>query len=134
ALRERLAAIYTTDPVLVAAAVPLLALVAMVQLLDAVQAMCSFILRAYRITTLPMLVYVFSLWGVGVRGCWGLACVAGRWARTGAAEVAGACSFWLAAGASLAHAAAWLGLVRARLWRAAGSGQARGVADRNPSR
>jgi MATE family multidrug resistance protein len=133
-LRERLAAIYTTDPVLVAAAVPLLALVAMFQLFDAVQAMCSFILRAYRITTLPMLVYVFSLWGVGLGGGWWLAFVVGTSTHTWAAEVAGARGFWIAAGSSLALAAACLATLLARVWRATGTGQAPGVADRNRSR
>jgi len=134
ALREPLAAIYTTDPVLVAAAVPLLALVAMFQLFDAVQAMCSFILRAYRITTLPMLVYVISLWGVGLGGGWWLAFVVGTSRHPWAAEVAGARGFWIAAGASLAIAAACLATLLARVWRATGTDQATGVADRNRSR
>ena len=106
----------------------------MFQLFDAVQAMCSFILRAYRITTLPMLVYVISLWGVGLGGGWWLAFVVGTSRHPWAAEVAGARGFWIAAGASLAIAAACLATLLARVWRATGTDQATGVADRNRSR
>ncbi|MCO5108353.1 MAG: MATE family efflux transporter [Burkholderiaceae bacterium] len=132
--RERLAAIYTTDATLVAAAAPLLALVAAFHLFDAAQAMCSFILRAYRITTLPMLVYVLSLWGVGLGGGWWLAFEAGNSARPWAPWVAGARGFWIAAGLSLAIAAVALAAILARVWRAAGDAQPRGAADRKLSR
>ena len=132
--RERLAAIYTTDPALVAAAVPLLGLVAAFQLFDAAQAMCSFILRAYRVTTLPMLVYVFSLWGVGLGGGWWLAFVAGTSSHEWAPAVAGARGFWIAAGLSLAVAAAGLATILARVWRAPADAQAGGGGDRKRSR
>ena len=132
--RERLAALYTTDATLVAAAAPLLALVAAFHLFDAAQAMCSFILRAYRITTLPMLVYVVSLWGVGLGGGWWLAFEAGASGHAWAPQVAGARGFWIASGASLAIAAAALATILARVWRADGAVQAGGASDRKLSR
>ena len=134
ASRERLAALYTTDATLVAAAAPLLALVAAFHLFDATQAMCSFILRAYRITTLPMLVYVVSLWGVGLGGGWWLAFEAGGSRHPWAPQVAGARGFWIASGASLAIAAAALATILVRVWRADGAVQARGASDRKLSR
>ncbi|MEZ5602666.1 MAG: MATE family efflux transporter [Burkholderiaceae bacterium] len=132
--RERLAALYTTDATLVAAAAPLLALVAAFHLFDATQAMCSFILRAYRITTLPMLVYVVSLWGVGLGGGWWLAFEAAASGHAWAPQVAGARGFWIASGASLAIAAAALATILARVWRADGAVQAGGASDRKLSR
>ncbi|ODS97460.1 MAG: hypothetical protein ABS56_09565 [Lautropia sp. SCN 69-89] len=134
AAREPLAALYTTDAALVAAAAPLLALVAAFHLFDATQAMCSFILRAYRITALPMLVYVLSLWGVGLGGGWWLAFEAGTSAHGWAPLVAGARGFWIASGLSLALAAAGLAAILARLWRRSEEDQLRGASDRNPSR
>ncbi len=116
--RHRLAGLYTGDASLVAATVPLLALVAAFQLFDAGQVMCSFILRAYRITTMPMVVYVFSLWGIGLGGGWWLAFVFGTSGHEWARAVAGARGFWTAAGASLAVAAARLAVILARVWRA----------------
>lgn len=132
--RQRLAALYTTDATLVAAAAPLLALVAAFHLFDAAQAMCSFILRAYRITTLPMLVYVVSLWGVGLGGGWWLAFEAAASGHAWAPQVAGARGFWIASGASLAIAAAALATILARVWRADGAVQAGGGSDRKLSR
>lgn len=147
ASRERIAGVYTTDAALVAASAPLLAFVAAFQLFDAAQAMCSFILRAYRITTLPMLVYVFSLWGIGLGGGWWLAFVVGASDLEWAPAVAGARGFWIAAGSSLAVAAAALAAILARVWLrqddgrgdgatagAARAGQARGTPDRKLSR
>ncbi|RPH66876.1 MAG: MATE family efflux transporter [Burkholderiales bacterium] len=116
ASRRQLAALYTTDAGLAAAALPLLGLVAAFQLFDSAQAMCSFILRAYRITVLPMVVYVVSLWGIGLGGGWWLAFVAGASQRSWAPEVAGARGFWIAACASLAVAAAGLAAILARVW------------------
>ena len=128
AWRQRLAGLYTGDASLVSATVPLLGLVAAFQLFDATQVMCSFILRAYRITTTPMLVYVFSLWGIGLGGGWWLAFVFGTSDHEWAPALAGARGFWAAAGLSLAVAAAGLATILARVWRA----EARGRGDQPP--
>ena len=66
--REALLGIYTADAAIIAAALPLLAWVMLFHVGDAAQAIAAFILRAYRIATLPMLIYVAALWGVGMGG------------------------------------------------------------------
>jgi MATE family multidrug resistance protein len=57
---------YTANPVIVAAALPLLTWVALFHLADATQAVTAFVLRAYRIVTLPLVVNTVALWGVGI--------------------------------------------------------------------
>jgi MATE family multidrug resistance protein len=67
-LREEVVGLYTGNPVIVAAALPLLAWVALFHIADAAQTVAAFVLRAYRIATVPLLIYVVSLWGVGLGG------------------------------------------------------------------
>jgi MATE family multidrug resistance protein len=67
-LREHVVGLYTANPVIVAAALPLLAGVALVHLADAAQTVAAFVLRAYRIATMPLVVYVVAVWGVGLGG------------------------------------------------------------------
>ena len=67
-LREQVVGLYTANPVIVAAALPLLAWVALFHVADAAQTVAAFVLRAYRIATLPLLVYAVALWGVGLGG------------------------------------------------------------------
>ncbi len=42
-------------------------------LADAVQAACAYLLRCYRLTLLPLIVYTALLWGVGLYGGYRLA-------------------------------------------------------------
>jgi MATE family multidrug resistance protein len=51
-----------------AVALSLLAWVVLFHIADAAQALASSILRAWKITTVPMLIYVAALWGVGLGG------------------------------------------------------------------
>ncbi|MDQ6639055.1 MAG: MATE family efflux transporter [Pseudomonadota bacterium] len=67
-LREQVVGLYTANPVIVAAALPLLAWVALFHIADAAQTIAAFVLRAYRIATVPLLVYVVAVWGVGLGG------------------------------------------------------------------
>ena len=69
---------------------------------DAAQAVASFVLRAYRIATLPMLIFAVSLWGVGLGGGYALA-----FDVTGLAPAAlrGARGFWAASTSGLVLAA-----------------------------
>ena len=60
--------LYTANPVIVAAALPLLAWVALFHVADAAQTVAAFVLRAYRIATVPLLIYVVALWGIGLGG------------------------------------------------------------------
>jgi multidrug resistance protein, MATE family len=67
-LREQVVGLYTANPVIVAAALPLLAWVALFHVADAAQTIAAFVLRAYRIATMPLVVYVVAVWGVGLGG------------------------------------------------------------------
>ncbi|HSC64075.1 MAG TPA: MATE family efflux transporter [Caldimonas sp.] len=67
-LREEVVGLYTANPVIVAATLPLLAWVAVFHIADAAQTVAAFVLRAYRIATVPLLIYVVALWGMGLGG------------------------------------------------------------------
>jgi MATE family multidrug resistance protein len=67
-LREEVVGLYTANPVIVAATLPLLAWVALFHIADAAQTIAAFVLRAYRIATVPLIIYVVALWGVGLGG------------------------------------------------------------------
>ncbi|MEF7613354.1 MATE family efflux transporter [Aquincola sp. MAHUQ-54] len=109
--REWVVRAYTADPVIVAAALPLLAWVAVFHMGDAMQCLASFVLRAYRIATVPLLIYASAIWGIGLGG--GYALVFG-WADGAPAAVQGAPGFWAASTAGLVAAA--LGLVGLLAW------------------
>lgn len=66
--RESVLGAYTGNPVIVAAAMPLLAFVAVFHVADAAQTIAAFVMRAYRVATLPMVIYAVALWGVGLGG------------------------------------------------------------------
>lgn len=65
--------LYTQDPVVTAAALPLIAWVALFHLADAAQTIAAFVLRAWRIATVPLVVYALALWGIGLGGGFTLA-------------------------------------------------------------
>jgi multidrug resistance protein, MATE family len=65
---QHIASSYTAQPQVVALAAGLLGWVAVYHVLDAVQGVCAFLLRCYKITLRPLLVYVFWLWGLGLAG------------------------------------------------------------------
>lgn len=100
---------YTTDAVVTAVALQLLAWVALYHVADAAQTVAAYVLRAWHITTLPMVIYATALWGVGLFGGHRLAYAVEAaslppWAR-------GAAAFWLAATVALGGAAAALVLL-----------------------
>ena len=101
-LRRDVVGLYTGNPVIVAAAVPLLAWVALFHIADAAQTVSAFVLRAYRIAVVPVVVYVLAVWGVGLGGgyvaAFGLAGISPAWMR-------GAPGFWSMATIGLAIAA-----------------------------
>jgi len=90
-----LARAYTPDAAVAPIAVGLLTLVAAYHLADSVQAVMIQVLRAYKRTWEPTLIYAVSLWGVGLGGGYllGLTDVIG--------PARGAAGFWIAATASL---------------------------------
>ncbi len=96
--REWIARRYSTDAAVLAVAVPLLGWLALFHVADAMQVIAAFVLRAYRIVTLPMLIYAGSLWGVGMGGGYWLAFHPPAWAPT---TWHGAAGYWVAASAGL---------------------------------
>lgn len=109
--REGIAALYTADAQVAALAGGLLALVAAYHLGDAIQALCVFVLRSYRVAVAPLVAYCVLLWGVGVVGGYQLAYAGlGPWGAQNSPH-----AFWIASSIALALLALILPLI---LWRA----------------
>jgi len=100
--------LYTRDPVVIAAALPLVTWVALFHTADAAQAVASFVLRAYRVATVPLVIYASAIWGVGLAG--GYVIAFDSFGLTPPA-LSGARGFWFAATAGLVVAALGLGAV-----------------------
>lgn len=66
--RHTVAAGFAGDAAVAAAAAGWLAWVAAYHLADALQAVCVFVLRCWRITLSPLLIYTALLWGLGLYG------------------------------------------------------------------
>jgi MATE family multidrug resistance protein len=105
-----LVAAYTDDASVRAVALGLIAYVALYQFFDALQTIAGHVLRAYRVTFVPMLIQTFCFWGVALGG--------GAWLCYRAPTPLGVAGFWLAAVVSLMTAAALLLplLVRVMRW------------------
>ncbi|MFZ2652431.1 MAG: MATE family efflux transporter [Burkholderiaceae bacterium] len=73
ALRVPILHLYTRDAAVIAAALPLLAWLVLFHVADAAQTIAAFVLRAYRIASVPLLIYVVAIWGVGLGGGYVLA-------------------------------------------------------------
>ena len=73
ALRRPLAGIYSDNAAVIALAALLLSATAAYHLADAIQAFCVFVLRCYRVTVAPLVIYCTLLWGVGLGGSYRLA-------------------------------------------------------------
>jgi MATE family multidrug resistance protein len=71
--------------------------VALYHLADALQAVCVFVLRCWRITLSPLLIYTALLWGLGLYGGYRLAYQGvGPWPAAPSVQ-----SFWLASTVAL---------------------------------
>ncbi len=66
--KDIVASFYSTNPVIVSTASSLLVWVAIYHLADCIQAVCAFLLRCYRITIAPLVLYSVLLWGFGLYG------------------------------------------------------------------
>lgn len=99
--------LYTSNAATAAAALPLLVWVWFFHLGDAMQTVAAYVLRAYQVATLPMIIYVVALWGVGIGGGYALAF---------GAQGAGAVGFWQAATAGLLTAGLLLSLLLKRVF------------------
>jgi MATE family multidrug resistance protein len=114
--REPIARGYSADPEVVRASLALVGLAALFHVFDSLQTQLGFILRAYKMATLPMVVYVASMWGIGLGGGYWLT-VAGGAAGVLDGRATGATGFWVAGVASLVVASAGLAALLARTWR-----------------
>lgn len=97
--RQWLPQIYTGDAQVVALTATLLLWVALYQAADSIQCVCIFLLRSWRVTLAPLVVYCALLWGVGLGGGYWLAykneATRAYWSTTPA-------PFWIAVAAALA--------------------------------
>lgn len=102
AVRVPLAGVYASSADVVAQAVSLLLWVAIYHLFDGLQALGVFVLRCFRVTFAPFVIYGVLLWGLGLYGGYRLAYQGlGPWPA-----LQTPIAFWMAGAASLALAAA----------------------------
>ncbi len=96
--REWIIALYTPDAQVAAAAMPLYFFIAFYQLFDALQVGTAFVLRAYKVATVPTVMYAVALWGMGLGGGYllGFDVFGGT-----PAMLQGAAGFWLGNSVSL---------------------------------
>jgi MATE family multidrug resistance protein len=95
-LRGPVVRLYTIDPEVEWMALSLLGVAALFHVFDAAQGMGSFVLRGYRQTFWPMVIYGVALWGLGLGG--------GTWIAfftTPFGPPRGALGFWEAAAVAL---------------------------------
>lgn len=110
--RDAIVGLYTRDAAVAQTAVALLGLASVFHLFDATQGMSTFVLRGYRKTFWPMLIYGVALWALGLGG--------GAWIafnHTPLGPPRGVDGFWQAATAALGLASvllAWLARREAR--------------------
>ncbi|WP_353189648.1 MATE family efflux transporter [Pandoraea pnomenusa] len=100
--RPLILAAYTSDPLVAAVTTPLLAIVALYHVFDALQVNAVFVLRAWKVAVVPTVIYAVSLWGVGLGGGYVLGFDVGGFTP---AWLHGAAGFWFANSASLGVAA-----------------------------
>lgn len=114
--RDAVAGLYSTNMQVLALAAPLLAWVALYHTVDAVQCFCFFVLRCYRYTMAPMVVYGLFLWGLGVGAGYVLAYRGlGPWRASPSPN-----TFWIASAAALGLTAlVFVWMLRSRLRKAA---------------
>lgn len=100
-LRAPIVGLYTTDATVSAVALALLSWLGLFHLFDALQTFAQFVLRAWKVTLVSLVVFVLSMWGLGLGGgyllafdVWGITPPAWR----------GPTGFWIAATAGLLSA------------------------------
>jgi multidrug resistance protein, MATE family len=121
-----LASWYSGNPETIALASTLLLWVAFYHVADAVQALCAFLLRCYRITLTPLLLYGVLLWGMGLLGGYRLAYVGfAGWQPTQSPG-----SFWAASTLAIALVASCLLVL---LWHAVRQSQRQRTPDWIPA-
>ncbi len=101
-VRHWLAMQFSANPDVVALASTLLAFVALYHIPDGLQIMGMFLLRCYKITLMPLVVYSVFLWGIGLGGGYYLA-----YGVVGTPFAQNPSAFWLTAIISLTLVAVW---------------------------
>ncbi len=115
--REPLAALFSTDPAVVAMAIPLVVVVCVFHFFDSAQTQITLVLRAWHVTGAPMFVHLAALWGVGLGGGWWLTYAYPATGGPGSQWLSGAAGFWVAGAVALALATAGVGWLLWRVWR-----------------
>jgi MATE family multidrug resistance protein len=111
-LHREIAALYSSHAAVVSQAAALLLWVCAYHLADATQAVCIFLLRCYRITLRPLVIYGLMLWGVGLAGGYVLAYEGLNWGPWMLPAQNSPEIFWIVATAALAVVAlSFLGLL-----------------------
>ena len=67
-LRRGIVAVYTHDAEVTAVALSLIGYLVVFHVFDALQGIIGFVLRAYRVVVVPMLIYAVALWSLGLGG------------------------------------------------------------------
>ncbi|GGX33147.1 MATE family efflux transporter [Undibacterium squillarum] len=91
--RPLILGMYTNNAAIAAAAMPLLTYICLYQIVDGVQIVCAFNLRAYKVATGPTLLYALALWGCGLGGGYLLAFNPLHWFDN---ATLGAAGYWIA--------------------------------------
>ncbi len=111
--RWQLAGIYSGNPAVIALGATLLLVTAAYHFADAVQTLCVFVLRCYRVTVMPLILYCTLLWGMGLGGSYLLAYRGiGSWAA-----MHSPLAFWLMSAVALAITAGLFLVLLARTVR-----------------
>ncbi len=113
-LREPLLGLYTSNAQVLARALPLVAWLVVFLVADAGQIIAAQVLRANKVVSTPVLVYVGALWGVGLGGGYLLAFNVGGQVPQ---AFHGARGFWAASTVALSLAAVGLALLMAWTFR-----------------
>jgi MATE family multidrug resistance protein len=92
---DTIAALYTPDTAVIGATASLIVLVGFYHLADALQVVAVNTLRGYKKSTVPMVIYTITLWGIGLGG--GVLLGLTDWGG----PPRGAAGFWMAGAASL---------------------------------
>jgi MATE family multidrug resistance protein len=98
-LRHHLPQVYTADPAVIALTATLLAWVALYHAADSLQCVCIFLMRCWRVTVAPLVVYCSLLWGGGLGGGYWLAY---KNEATSAYWSTNPMPFWIGSGSALA--------------------------------
>ncbi len=111
--REPILRLYTHDANVIETALPLFIFIACYNFFDALQSTIGFVLRAYHVVLMPMLINAGALWGVGLLG----GCILGLnlfgWQSPPA--IAGVLGFWFSNSAALVVLAITLSLYLRRV-------------------